>query len=165
MKRAMNPFVNPKKRGISLPNGCKDLMDVIGGSHLTADSTLGLLTAHSTSELPRLFIHYVLFKAEQDQATELVIGTSTACGDAPIRYRVETTWYDMAPPFPSALRPFLVAELARMAKQPEGQFPCEGILETTFESGVLDPNLKGVWAVRITSADGECVLTRIPAAS
>ena len=25
----MNPFVNPKKRGIQLPKGCKDLVDVL----------------------------------------------------------------------------------------------------------------------------------------
>ena len=25
----MNPFVNPKKRGVSLPSGCKDLIDVL----------------------------------------------------------------------------------------------------------------------------------------
>jgi HSP20 family molecular chaperone IbpA len=26
---AMNPFVSPEKRSISLPNGCKDLIDVL----------------------------------------------------------------------------------------------------------------------------------------
>jgi len=25
----MNPFVNPKKRGVQLPEGCKDLVDVL----------------------------------------------------------------------------------------------------------------------------------------
>ncbi len=25
----MNPFVNPRKRGISLPKGCKDLIDAL----------------------------------------------------------------------------------------------------------------------------------------
>ena len=25
----MNPFINPKKRGVSLPKGCKDLADVL----------------------------------------------------------------------------------------------------------------------------------------
>ena len=25
----MNSFVNPEKRGISLPSGCKDLIDVL----------------------------------------------------------------------------------------------------------------------------------------
>ncbi len=49
-----------------------------------------------------------------------------------------------------------------MAKLPAGQFPCEGILEVTFE-GVAGVTLKGVWTVRMASADGECVLTRIPA--
>ncbi len=26
----MNPFINPNKRGVTLPSGCKDLIDVIG---------------------------------------------------------------------------------------------------------------------------------------
>jgi hypothetical protein len=29
----MNPFVNPKKRGIQLPKGCKDLVDVLQDSN------------------------------------------------------------------------------------------------------------------------------------
>ena len=28
----MNPFVNPKKRSVQLPKGCKDLVDVLRGS-------------------------------------------------------------------------------------------------------------------------------------
>jgi hypothetical protein len=28
----MNPFVNPKKRGVQLPNKCKDLIEVLQGS-------------------------------------------------------------------------------------------------------------------------------------
>lgn len=26
----MNPFVDPKKRGVTLPDGCKDLIDLLG---------------------------------------------------------------------------------------------------------------------------------------
>jgi hypothetical protein len=29
----MNPFVNPKKRGVQLPKGCKDLIDVMQGGN------------------------------------------------------------------------------------------------------------------------------------
>jgi LSD1 subclass zinc finger protein len=29
----MNPFVNPKKRGVQLPKGCKDLVEVLQGSN------------------------------------------------------------------------------------------------------------------------------------
>jgi hypothetical protein len=29
----MNPFVNPNKRGVQLPKGCKDLMDVMKGGN------------------------------------------------------------------------------------------------------------------------------------
>jgi LSD1 subclass zinc finger protein len=28
----MNPFINPNKRGVNLPHGCKDLLDVLRGS-------------------------------------------------------------------------------------------------------------------------------------
>lgn len=33
----MNPFVNPNKRSISLPNGCKDLADIMDDSAETVD--------------------------------------------------------------------------------------------------------------------------------
>jgi hypothetical protein len=51
----MNPFINPKKRGVSLPKGCKDLADVLrrlldesaGGPGHPADISRRLLAEYS----------------------------------------------------------------------------------------------------------------------
>jgi hypothetical protein len=133
----MNPFVNPKKRGVALPKGCKDLVDVL--KHW---------------EAIRRFIHLVLTQAQEDQATEMIIGVAPPKGGTPIRYKVKETWYDISP-FPSHIRPDVVSELARMAKFSGGEIPGEG---------VLDENFNGIrlrWVVSMTSADGECMLTRV----
>jgi hypothetical protein len=138
----MNHFVNPKKRGVSLPSGCKDLIDVLQRREKGHVSAV------------RRFIHLVLFQAQQDHATELVLGATSASGDTPIRYKVEGAWYDMSP-FPSHIRPDVIAELARMARLPVGQFPNEGVLDVTFG----DVRLR--WTVGMTTADGECMLVRV----
>jgi hypothetical protein len=136
----MNPFVNPKKRSISLPKGCKDLIDVLQPpSHLEEFSV-------------QRFILLLLFQAQQDCATELVIGPATPKGTS-IRYKVEDTWHEMHP-FPSHIRPALVAELGCMAGFSEGLFPKEGPLAGVVGSVVMQ------WEVRITDAEGDCVLTR-----
>ena len=138
----MNPFVNLKKRSISLPSGCKDLIDVLQTSERPDESAI------------RRFIHLILLQAQQDQAMELVIGAAPATQDTPIRYSVEGTWYQMSP-FPSHIRPAVVLELARMAKLPPGQFPSEGVLDVTFGSVGLR------WTVTMTSVDDDCVLMRV----
>jgi hypothetical protein len=137
----MNPFVNPKKRSVLLPSGCKDLVDVLqrfDSRHVGA---------------VRRFIHLVLLQAQQDYATELVIGATPESGGTLIRYKVEETWYDIST-FPSSIRPDVIAELARMAKFPIGQFPNEGILNVTFRGVRLR------WIVMVTSADEDCRLVR-----
>src|SRR5688572_15657732 len=101
----------------------------------------------------RRFIHLVLFQAQQDGATELVIGAAPTSGDTPIRYKVEDSWYDMSP-FPSHIRPDVIAELARTAKFPVGQFPNEGVLDVRFG----DVQLR--WTVVMLTAEGECMLKR-----
>jgi hypothetical protein len=138
----MNPFVNPKKRGVSLPSGCKDLIDVLQRREGGHDSAV------------RRFIHLVLFQAQQDRATELIIGVAPASGDTPIRYKVEDTWYDLSP-FPSHIRSDVIAELVRMAKFHSGQIPGEGVLDESFG----DVRLR--WTVTMTSADGACMLVRV----
>lgn len=137
----MNPFVNPKKRGISLPSGCKDLIEVLQRRESARDSAI------------RRFIHLVLFQAHQDQATDVVIGIASPRG-APIRYKVEGTWYEMLP-FPAHIRPEIVSELARMAKFHTGQIAGEGVLDESFD------DLRMQWVVGMTSADGECRLVRV----
>jgi type II secretory ATPase GspE/PulE/Tfp pilus assembly ATPase PilB-like protein len=116
----MNPFINPKKRSISLPSGCKDLIDVLRRREGEDDRAV------------RRFIHLVLFQAQQDDATELVIGVTPTNGDTPIRYKVGDAWYDMSP-FPAHIRRDVVAELAQMAGLPLGQFPSEGVLDCAVQ--------------------------------
>jgi len=138
----MNPFVNPKKRGVSLPSGCKDLIDILHSSESGHDTAI------------RRFIHLVLFQAQQDHATELTIGATPPSGDTPIRYKVEDSWYELSP-FPSHIRPAVISELVRMAKFHGGQIPGEGVLDEGFG----DIRLR--WIVAMTSADGECSLVRV----
>ena len=138
----MNPFVNPKKRGVSLPSGCKDLIDVLQRRESGHDSAA------------RRFIHLVLSMAQLDQATELVIGSATPSGDTPMRYKVEDTWYDLLP-FPSRIRPDVISELARMARFHAGHIPGEGVLDESFDGVRLR------WTVAMTSTDGECMLARV----
>jgi type II secretory ATPase GspE/PulE/Tfp pilus assembly ATPase PilB-like protein len=138
----MNPFVNPKKRSITLPSGCKDLVDVLKRSDSKIDETI------------RRFIRLVLLQAQQDQATDLVFGTASPCEGVPIRYKVDGTWYEMSP-FPAHIRPGVVSELVRMAKFPAGHIPGEGVLDES----VGDVRLR--WIVAMTSAEGECMLVRV----
>jgi hypothetical protein len=138
----MNPFVNPKKRSISLPNGCKDLIDVLQNAERSHESAV------------RRFIDLVLLQAQQDNATDLVIGTAAKSGDTPISYKVEKSWYDISP-FPSHIRPDVVSELARMAKFPVGLFQGQGVLDVMVD----DARLR--WKVTMTSAEGECLLARV----
>jgi type II secretory ATPase GspE/PulE/Tfp pilus assembly ATPase PilB-like protein len=137
----MNPFVNPKKRSISLPKGCKDLVDVLRRRERKHEDAI------------RRFIRLVLLQAQQDRATELVIAPAGG-GGTPIRYKVDGTWYEMSP-FPSHIRSGVVTELERMAQLLEGPFPKEGIV------GVAVAGTQLRWRVRITGADADCVLTPI----
>jgi len=142
----MNPFVNPKKRSITLPRGCKDLIDV-----LHRPKRPGKLKGIDTNAI-RSFVYLILLQAQQDHATVLIIGASPEHGDTPIRHRIEGTWYDMAP-FPSQIRPAMMAELTRMARLPVGQFPSQGVLDETFGEVRLR------WRVELTGLDHDCFLT------
>jgi type II secretory ATPase GspE/PulE/Tfp pilus assembly ATPase PilB-like protein len=138
----MNPFVNPKKRSISLPAGCKDLADVLGRPQLAAKSPI------------RRFINLVLMQAEQDCATELLIGVAPEGGEGtPIKYKVAGCWYDVSP-FPSDIRARVVRELGRMAGLRRGQFPQDGVVSVPLAKTRL------LWRVRIASPTSECVLTK-----
>ena len=95
----------------------------------------------------------VLFQAQQDHATELVIGTATS-GRPPIRYKVEGTWHDWSPP-PASIMPGVVAELGRLAAFSQRPFPKEDLIDESFGSVRLR------WVPRMASADAECVLTPI----
>lgn len=172
----MNPFVNPNKRSVTLPEGCKDLMDVLklsGSKHDEAihqfirsllstalpKGSKNLMDVQKYSESNhgeaiREFIRLFLLTALYYQATELVIGVSSPSGETPVRYRVKETWYDLAP-FPSDIRPKVIVELARMAKFPTGNLFGTGGIELDY--GVVPSK----WTVAMTSAEGECRITRV----
>ena len=101
------------------------------------------------------FILLVLWQAHEDGAPDLVLGVPHSDGSGtPFRYRVEATWYDMSP-FPSHIRPSVVAELERMAG-----------LSRSVREGILDRTLGGVrlrWRVQMTTPEAECMLTPIAA--
>jgi type II secretory ATPase GspE/PulE/Tfp pilus assembly ATPase PilB-like protein len=95
------------------------------------------------------FVRLVLFQAQQDRATELVI--DAASGDKPpIKYKVDGTWYDMSPP-PSHILPDVMIELGRLGSLAKGAK--QGEICTAF-SGV---RLK--WRITVAGADGGYVLT------
>jgi type II secretory ATPase GspE/PulE/Tfp pilus assembly ATPase PilB-like protein len=141
----MNPFVNPKKRSVSLPNGCKDLADVLGRTPLTTTSPI------------RRFITLLLVQAQQDGASELIVGVAAAGGTGtPIRYKVEGCWHDMSP-FPSHIRARVVSELGSMAGLRRGHYPKDGVLSVPL------PSMRLTWRVQIASRGAECVLTKTDA--
>ncbi len=88
------------------------------------------------------FVLLVLWQAHQDGATDLILGVPHPDDTGtPFRYRVDGTWYDMSP-FPSHIRPSIVAELERMAGLSDG-----------IRKGVLDCTVGGVrmrWSVQMT---------------
>src|SRR5258708_2545544 len=99
------------------------------------------------------FTQLVLFQAQQDHATELVIAP-TIRERPPITYKVEGAWHDMSPP-PAHILPGVVAELGRLAAFAKRPFPKEGLIDVAF-SGV---RLR--WVVRVTSPNADCILTPI----
>jgi hypothetical protein len=97
------------------------------------------------------FVLLVLFQTQDDGATELVI--SSEIGEsAPIRYKVDGTWYDISQP-PSHILPGVVAELGRMAK-----------LSDEVNTGLIDTTFSGVrlrWTVTAESAGSVFLLKPI----
>ena len=167
----MSQFVNPKKRSFLLPEGCKDLIDVLNYRDCAKGSgaELGkiILQAFESDEQLRrklavtaktppfeIFIRAVLFHAQRLHATELVIGIPSAYRDTPIQYKVGDGWYDFAP-IPSLIRNEVLAELAHMAHLPDGPFPKQGVVDVPLSGGV---RLR--WIVSVASADGLCTLAR-----
>ena len=74
----MNPFVNPMKRSILLPGGCKDLADVLR------------LPARETGDPVEIFTREMLLQAEGVEATEILIGAPMIHdGECTITQRIE----------------------------------------------------------------------------
>lgn len=137
----MNPFVDPKKRSITLPAGCKDLADVLQ------------LRERGDTDPIKAFIHQLLMDAQQQHASAVVIGTTPEYGQyTPFSYKVGNSLRGSV--FPSDLRSFVVAELERMAGLTESPFPKDGI----FSVRIKNTHFK--WRVQMTSRDAACTLTR-----
>ena len=137
----MNPFINPKKRSILLPKGCKDLMDVLRR------------TARLQGDPVQTFIRAVLLRAEDRRATELIIGASLIHdGDCSVTEKIGGTWHHVSD-LSSDFRTRVVAELIRMAALPADQFPFEGQVCVQLKRRQLK------WGIEIAEPDAGCVLT------
>jgi type II secretory ATPase GspE/PulE/Tfp pilus assembly ATPase PilB-like protein len=97
------------------------------------------------------FVLLVLFQAQQDRATELLIAP-TSGGMAPIKYKVDGTWYDLSQP-PSHIFPDVMTELERLANLSKGAK--EGEIDTAF-SGV---RLR--WRIMVADGNRGFVLTPV----
>lgn len=101
----------------------------------------------------RQFTLLVLFQAQEDGATELVISPASGARP-PIRYKVGDTWHDLSPP-PAHILPGVVAELSRLAAFSKRPFPKEGLIDVPFGRDRLR------WVIRMTSAEADCILTPV----
>ena len=99
------------------------------------------------------FTLLVLFQAQQDHATALTIPAAGG-PPAPIRYKVRDQWYNLSPP-PENILPRVVAALTEMAGLTDTPFPREGLIDVPFGGRHLR------YAIRMASADAECVLTPV----
>jgi hypothetical protein len=106
-----------------------------------------------TEEPIKRFVSILLFQAQQDRATELVIATA-GVESKPIRYEVDGTWYDLAPP-PAHILPAVEVELRRLAKMAEGAK--EGVIEVPFSRFRLN------WKITMADEPGKYVLRPIAA--
>ena len=102
----------------------------------------------------RRFTLLLLFQAQKDNATELVIAPSARDGASAIKYKVGGNWYALSPP-PADILPEVVVELGRLAGLSQGVFPTRGTIDVAF-SGV---RLK--WEFLMPRAGSECVLTPV----
>jgi hypothetical protein len=138
----MNPFINPKKRSILLPSGCKDLADVLR------------LPARSTGDPVQIFIREMLLQAEGVQASEILMDAPMSHdGECTITQRIDGTFYHVST-VPAAFRPSILAHLLRLAGLPEATFPVNGVATLQLKHRELK------WNLQIDSADAECTSPR-----
>jgi len=95
----------------------------------------------------------ILFQAQQDHATELVVRNCPGPG-AGVRYKVAENWHDWMGPTPE-LAPAIIQEIERLASFSKRPCPKEGLIDVPF-SGV-----RLLWVARMSSADSDCILSPI----
>ena len=136
----MNPFVNPKKRSILLPNGCKDLADVLR------------LQSSDTGDHVCIFIRVMMLQAEGVRATEILIDAPMIHdGESTITQRIDDTFCHVST-IPAGIRSKILAELLRMAGLPADQFPARGVATLRLKHRQLR------WHILVESAGAECHL-------
>jgi hypothetical protein len=95
----------------------------------------------------------ILFQAQQDQATELVVSSSPRAGAA-VRYKVGENWYDWASPG-SELAHAILGQIGKLASFTNRPFPKEGLIDEKY-SGV-----RLLWVASMASGDGGCTLSPV----
>lgn len=95
----------------------------------------------------------ILFQAQQDHATELVVRSCPGTGAA-VRSKVAGNWHDWKGPGPQ-LAAAIIEEIGRLAAFTKRPCPKEGLIDVLY-SGV-----RLLWVVRMASADGDCILSQV----
>lgn len=95
----------------------------------------------------------ILFQAQRDHATELVVRGSPGTAAA-VRYKVADTWHDWTSPAPE-LAPAIIGELGELAAFTKRPCPKEGLIDVPY-SGI-----RLLWVARIPSAGGDCILSPV----
>jgi len=110
----MSADANQYERGILLPSGCKDLIDVLR------------LPQSKAADPVRTFIHNALQRAERVHASQVIISAPMVNdADCYVTRRVSfDRCFDST--IAASLRSRVIAELLRLADVPDGQFPAEG---------------------------------------
>jgi hypothetical protein len=135
----MSDFVNFKNRGIQLPKGCKDLIDVLDHPKRRGEDPV------------RIFLRLMLMQAHDHGATEVVIASTLAPGST-ITEKVGGAAYHVSA-LPPDFRSRMLNELVGMAALPDGPFPKQGEILVRLETTQMR------WKVSMSSSEGEVVLT------
>jgi type II secretory ATPase GspE/PulE/Tfp pilus assembly ATPase PilB-like protein len=137
----MNPFLTPKKRGISWPSGCKDLADVLR------------LPVPQSGDPVQTFIRMVLLRAESVRASEVIIGAAMVHdGECSVTQRIAYELHHVST-IPADFRSSMVTELLRMADLSDVHFPAHGLATLQLKRRQLK------WKLQIESAEADCQLT------
>ena len=95
----------------------------------------------------------ILFQAQQDHATELVVRSSPGSGAA-VRYKLADAWHDWTSP-PPELAPAIIDAIGKLATFTKRPCPKEGLIDVQYSG------LRLLWVVRMASPDGDCILTPV----
>lgn len=149
----MNPFINPKKRGILLPKGSKDLADVLRSAKpITTNAQSDPLRKYAQE-----WVHSNLLQSRERRATELSIGPDSDEDrtDCTVTERIDGRRHYVTT-VPPDFRSLLVEELLRMAAFTGDQFPGVGLLSLQVRRKRL------MWRIDMETPVSQCVLTPLP---